>query len=601
MALQTAFVIDTPLAPPPWALLERELIRFQTRAFENFFDRYFDERGYLECVPRWGALDGPDDAIGNLANWPVLYLLGGGDRVLEMCKHAQDGHIKQYTEAKTVEVEFARDGMYYKEFPVHNDWAHQAEALAVFNLLGHCDPSDCKHLERVKRFAGFYMDEDRQARNYDPEHKIIRSMLNGSRGPVLRKTTPIDWAGDPIEDDRFYLLHGQRDYAEMLARFETWVDVAGDHPLNLTATGLAFNAYALTGEQKYRNWVIEYVDAWVDRIYANGGIIPSNIGLDGNIGGECGDRWWGGVYGWDHSYEAPRFGEMDEFTLNTVAHALDGFGNALLLTGDQRYVDVWRTVLESINRHKKVIDGVEMYPHMHGDDGWYAYTPEPFDRGAMEVYDWSGKSEDRKDFARGHARIYAGRNPHPGVGSTHREWLEFLDGDNPGFPVAALQRDFSAVRDQVEKERNDFSTPDTRLSDLTNPFNPARTEALVNLMTGSPKPVDARPLHWRLWYFDPDRARPGPPEDVAALVDQVGQETIGVQLVNINPVEERSVIVQGGAYAEHQFFQVEANDKNQVVDGNFFTVRLAPGAGARLNISQQRYVNQPTSRFPWKR
>ncbi len=58
--------IETPTSPPSWALLERELIRAQTLACEEFFERYFDERGYLICVPRWGGDDGPDDAIENL-------------------------------------------------------------------------------------------------------------------------------------------------------------------------------------------------------------------------------------------------------------------------------------------------------------------------------------------------------------------------------------------------------------------------------------------------------------------------------------------------------------------------------------------------------
>jgi hypothetical protein len=55
--------VETPLAPPGWALLERELLRANARACEEFFSRYFDDRGYLECVERWGGDDGPDDAI----------------------------------------------------------------------------------------------------------------------------------------------------------------------------------------------------------------------------------------------------------------------------------------------------------------------------------------------------------------------------------------------------------------------------------------------------------------------------------------------------------------------------------------------------------
>src|SRR5258707_179407 len=76
--------IDAPVAPPYWALLERELIRAQSQAIEEYFDHYFDDRGYLLCVPRWGGDDGPDDAAENLLNWTMLYALGGPERVLEL-------------------------------------------------------------------------------------------------------------------------------------------------------------------------------------------------------------------------------------------------------------------------------------------------------------------------------------------------------------------------------------------------------------------------------------------------------------------------------------------------------------------------------------
>ena len=46
---------DSPMTPPDWALLERELIRANTNACRQFFARYFDERGYLLCVERWGG------------------------------------------------------------------------------------------------------------------------------------------------------------------------------------------------------------------------------------------------------------------------------------------------------------------------------------------------------------------------------------------------------------------------------------------------------------------------------------------------------------------------------------------------------------------
>src|SRR3954449_12625545 len=133
-AADVSLSVETPLAPPAWALLERELLRANAAACKEFFDRYFDDRGYLQCVERWGGDDGPDDAIENLYDWPLLHALGGADAGLAMYKKAWEGHLRQYTAAKTTDVPFAREGMYYKEFPVTFDWLHNGEGLTVFNL-----------------------------------------------------------------------------------------------------------------------------------------------------------------------------------------------------------------------------------------------------------------------------------------------------------------------------------------------------------------------------------------------------------------------------------------------------------------------------------
>ena len=62
LSQEAALTIETPMEAPVWALLEREVLAAHTAACEQFFNRYFDEKGYLLCYPRWGADDGPDDA-----------------------------------------------------------------------------------------------------------------------------------------------------------------------------------------------------------------------------------------------------------------------------------------------------------------------------------------------------------------------------------------------------------------------------------------------------------------------------------------------------------------------------------------------------------
>jgi hypothetical protein len=579
----TQLTIDTPTPPPPWALLERELIRAQTLACQAFFNHYFDERGYLLCVPRWGGDDGPDDAAENLLNWTMLHALGAPDVILELYKRGWEGHLRQYTEAKTVEVPLARDGMYYKEFPVMFDWFHHGEGYSAFFLQGLSDPYDRRFQQRMKRYAGFYMNEDPQADNYDPEHKIIRSMFNGSRGPLLRKATGLDWAGDPIEiEGRFRLGHGERSYQEMIEHFKDYNDVVGDHPLNLCATTLALNAYMLAGEEKYKTWLLDYVNAWVERTEANGGLIPTNIGLDGTIGSACEGKWYGGVYGWGFTVVVPQTGELAHRPA-FQNRCYYGFANALLLTGDQRYVDIWRQMSDKVNENARVIDGQAMYPHMYGDEGWYDYTPQPFNPGALEIYCWSMDREDLQ------------RLPRKG-------WIGFLEGENPDYPVEALQQDLAKVRAKVEMMRQDTSSPDTRLSDDMNHINPATTETLTQLMLGGlPTGRVGFPLHCRLRYFDPERRRAGAPEDVAALVEEMTAETVTVTLVNLSQVEEQVVVVQGGAYAEHQFVNATFGDRVVSLDEADFTVRLAPGCGGRLVIGMKRYANRPTFAFPWDR
>ncbi len=572
--------ITTPMAPPAWALLEREVLRANSEACAEFFAKYFDERGFLLCVERWGGDDGPDDAIENCNDWPLLYALGAPERVREMYEKAWEGHLRQYTLAKTTEVPFARDGMFYKEFHTMMDWMHIGEELTVFNVMGLANPTDPSFERRVRRFAGLYMNEDPQAANYDPQYKIIKSLFNGSRGPLLRKATALDWAGDPIEvEHRFQLGHGERSYQEMLDHFKEYTDIVGDHPQNLRATVLAFNGYALTGEQKYKKWILEYVDAWVERAKANGDIMPSNIGLDGKIGGAADGKWYGGTYGWGFSVRVPQTGEMAHRPRTESGWA--GLRTAYLLTGNERYLDTWRKQIDAINSNRRMRNGRWEYPHMYGDQGWYAFEPSPWSFNALELYCLSQRDEDAK--RAGDSR-----------------WLDYLEGKNADYPEQALRGALSEVRRRVAGMRADETTPDTRLADDPMKFNPATVGPLLQLAMGGIDPGrGGNTLTARLRYFDVQSRRPGLPKDVAALVEKLTADEAVVTLVNLSQLQPRRLIVQGGAYGEHQLVSASLGDKNQAVDKRWLEVQLAPGAGSKLFLKFKRHANQPTLALPW--
>jgi hypothetical protein len=600
IAADPAVQIATPMAPPAWALMERKLLEANSIACDRFAKKYLDSRGYLLHTPRWGTLDGPDDAIETFYDWTLLHAMGGADEVLAHYKRAQEGHLRQYGELRTKLTDLAKNGAYYKEFITQSDWFHIGEGMRAFHFAGLSDPNDDIYRARVKRFAGLYMNEDPEAPNYDPEKKIIRSIWTGSQGPMLRKATTYDWVGDPVPGS-FHLLHNsagrgkllnlEANYKRMLAHCDEYLDSVGDNFLNLAATNLAVNAYALTGDSKYRKWIEEYVGAWRARAAETGGNIPSNIGLDGKLGGAHDGQWWKGTYGWNFTIFD---GEIEKIAHRNyvTAGSWPGFSNALLVTGDQGYIDVLRKQMDNIYAQKKMVDGKLMIPQMYGDPKGYKYNGKPewyqwtnnlmTDRLA-EIYFWS---MDRKDLE---------RVPLTG-------FLAYLEGKDPDYPAKALQRDFAELRRNMEAIHRDDTTADTRLADYLLEMNPAVTETLANLTMGA---YFSRgkiwTLHARFRYFDPAKLRAGLPADVGALVEKLGDKSATLTLVNTNPIDARVVAVQAGGYGEHRFDAVTVNGKRMAINGPVLNVRLEAGSGAKLEFEMTRYQNPLTLAQPWAR
>jgi hypothetical protein len=129
--------------------------------------------------------------------------------------------------------------------------------------------------------------------------------------------------------------------------------------------------------------------------------------------------------------------------------------------------------------------------------------------------------------------------------------------------------------------------------------------ALVQLTMGGANPGGEShgplPLNVQVRHFDPERRRPGLPEDVGALVEHFDASGVTLTLVNANPLYDRTVSVQMGAYGEHTATEVTVGERTTVVDGPWFNVRLMPGSGETLRIGVRRYANLPTAAFPWDR
>ena len=190
-AADTTIVIDKTAPPPAWALAERRLIALNGEGVRLWRDTYLDANGYLKGAAHFGIEDGPDDAVESIRNWPLAHALGGPDSIIEAWDLAWEGHLISTRSATDPSTELAQRRDVLQGVPESYDWEHIGEGLGPFYWYGLSRPTRrALSRQRSRRFAGFYLNEDPDARNYDAKLKLIPSLFNGSRGAKLTANTP---------------------------------------------------------------------------------------------------------------------------------------------------------------------------------------------------------------------------------------------------------------------------------------------------------------------------------------------------------------------------------------------------------------------------
>ena len=329
-------------------------------------------------------------------------------------------------------------------------------------------------------------------------------------------------------------------YAEILSRINQR-QARGDVPLNLGATSLMTHAFLYTGEEKYRHWVLDYLTAREERTARNGGIIPDNIGLSGEIGEYNDGKWWGGYYGWRWPH-----GSFSLLEPLCVAGT-----NAALLTGDMRHLALPRSQLDMLWALRREEGGQHLVPNRHYDEGWRDFRRmHPM----YGVYLWniSMAEEDAARAERGWAGdLFDAVNPdyhgygvtnggHMGFNGNTAQWFKFMRGRYPAYPEAVLEADLKTITEQIATFRlpvNDPETMDHYRESMTihmwQQLTPMVIEGLTQLTLGGPKHVYHGGLQQaRLRYFALAGWWPGLSLGVAALVHGLAADGAEVTLVN---------------------------------------------------------------------
>ena len=611
---------------PEWAVLQRQLIDQMNTSADVFIEKYLQSDGAFR-YNSWGKLD---DSYETFHNWPMFYTLGGDARFLPLAKRQWETITQHFTDNGTVQNEF------------HNcdDWFHQGEGFQLFYALCLADPSDPKFMDRAQRFAGLYLNEYPGIKNYDEERKLVLSTRTGSTGPLpwipdepWEYVWTIDHYGLPFYDvpgiASFAALNEGDNMKKMAATaHRRWA--RGDGPINLAITSLMLNAFLTTGEDKYRRWITEYTDAWIERVQENGGILPDNVGLSGKVGEYIDGRWYGGFYGW------------------TVYHGWGGYAqstgmaaeNALLVTGDPTYLDLPRSQIDLLTGLGIIKNDTIYVPHKHGQagkvinepmsflpvlrnadgtckevDGWFKFMPmdpvgpahlwnmsmDPMDRDRLsKIHNHDPEARWSRDWKRIESISRFMAKDH---GGHEAAWLAYLDGTYPAYPEEILKHNISQVNGRLDEIHQHQPKGGDGFSLIYR--NPVSVEGLVNLTMGAPLPFyNGGLLMSRVRHFDPVNRRPGLPPDVAALVSELTFDRTVLHLVNLSPTDSREVIVQAGAYAEHQFSDatyrlLTGKEVSLPVNGTRLTVHLPPQSQIKFDITTKRFAHQPSYNFPW--
>lgn len=631
--------------PPRWAILERQLIERINQAIEPLLEKYVHQDGSLmwPTRPDFESIDGLDDAYESFHNWPLFYALGGDEKFRQL----------SFFEWEAITHQFEKYGcghghpMVVKEYEQGYDWFHQGEGYLMFYMLGLADPSHAKTIERARRFAGFYLNEDPQAPNYDPKHRLVRCAFVGSKGPAHRNFDIDAWGW--AEWKQYYGLPFQGvpgcDHLDDIKVHGNAVNMAqamkqhmayGDVAVNLAITSMVTNAYLYTGEVKFRDWVKEYLDAWMGRIVNNGGIIPDNVGLSGKIGETINGKWYGGYYGWTWPHGWVSLG--DPVTLAAE--------NALLLFREPAYLEMPRSQMDLLLSQAIERDGDPYVPYKFGDpgsheyhvsdlilttgepsrpgstyrellwkDGWFEFQPMNA-RHPLHVWFLTGDAGDLERIRRirnQRRRDWDNILDHyeKDQGGHEAAWAAFLNGEYPAYPEDILAHNLTQVERRMAFIEKDTQDPMEYQDWYLQVRNPVTCEGLAQLTLGAPLPLyNGGHLMATVRYFDSHERRPGLPPETAALVERVYPNTI-IRLVNLSQEHQRSLYLQAGAYGEHLFkavreLSVDAQEPpaspstgKTPVMANTFQVDLPPGTEMRLEIEMERFVHEPRFAFPW--
>jgi len=182
--------------------------------------------------------------------------------------------------------------------------------------------------------------------------------------------------------------------------------------------------------------------------------------------------------------------------------------------------------------------------------------------------------------------------------------FEYYHGSgNPDWPEAVMEAELTAVQGEVEKLYADTDSVEEIIASNRSPPSVVLAKGLTQVTMGAPHTIYNGGLcRATVRYFDAQRRRPGLPPGVAALVDQLAHDCVGLQLVNTSAEDSAELIVQAGAFGEHAFTTLASSGGAEAAlpgAPKHFAVTLPPSSRLDCVAGLRRFANDPSYAFPW--
>jgi len=483
-------------SPPTWAILERRLMTLMEQGAFALRKKYFEPNG----APLWA--DDVDDFYEQCYNWGLFYAMGGDERLRDYAMQNWETATRICSQGITHRTETRFRQNIYREYysldhPGDAEWHHKGEGNMAWYDFGVAMPDNTENVRRARRFADLHTGDDPEAPNYDKKHKVLRSPAQASDGPWHKaklvtvmtllhggnpeKTGMSKWVPKPqgiraslwpIMEPEIGWWKDPKRAEEVIKAFEHIV-LDCDSANNLAAAAQVTDAYLYTGDPKYKQWVVEYVDAWMDRIKQNGGIIPDNVGPTGKPGEHRNGVWHGGFYGWGH-YQG----------FNIMFHGMTIAAEcALLLTGDMKYADLLRSQTKVlVDNGFKLPNGQIMTPTRYDQNDWDlnmephgSYTgPAPVRaQELVHLYHMTLSQDDHnfvtsirvQDVVRDWNTFNNSKGYEKNSGEIELARFQYYDGKNPNWPDQVLSAEYGWVLEQFNRVMDERRTTEQLVKD----------------------------------------------------------------------------------------------------------------------------------------